>query len=169
MNHQMKAAAWSAVCIGLVACSAGEPQSASPVVPAAPAAATATAAAGEYVAAAPLGTPSPSLHVGFILPDRPLAGQLATVKLSVVSDDALQRLALEASSAGLVVEPATATAAVEPVASGENYPLEVSFTPRRPGITDLVLLVHATTENGEQQSRFAVPVLVEAPPAGAGG
>ncbi len=166
MIHRVRNTVWLLVCGSLVACG-DNPQ------PAAQAAAetvrsTAPVAMDE-IAAVPVGPVTLPVRVSFVMPAMPTSGLPLTLELKVVSAEKLDRLEVLASSTGLSVSSETAHLAVAPVEADQSYDLAVTFTPAEPGITDLGLLVRTESASGEGQARFAVPVLVVEPPAGAGG
>ncbi|MGC4027539.1 MAG: hypothetical protein QM696_01515 [Steroidobacteraceae bacterium] len=159
-------AVWIAICGSLAACGSEPP----PVAAGAPAAAAKPApqAPTDEVKAVLLGSASLPVNVGFVMPSKPSPGVPMTLGLSITSGESLERLEVLASSPGLDVSSETAQLSVAPVEAGRSYDLAVRFTPKQPGIADLGLLVRTHSASGEEQLRFAVPVLVE-PPAGAGG
>lgn len=170
MNHWTRIAALGVACAGLGACSGGGSQAGDDATAAVTAgrASAGDAATPEYVAAAALGTAASSLRVAFLLPERPLPGQPASVVLAVTTGEGLSDLAFEASSDTFAVDPATASGKLGALGAGEAGEFTVAFTADAAGLGDIALQLRAVTENGEVLSRFAVPVLVGQSPAQAG-
>jgi hypothetical protein len=170
MRDHIRHVLWFSLALLVAACSR-EPEAAATSNTPAPASAATTApaaadpAAGS-VAAVALGPGTLPLTIRFILPAPPVVGQPATLNLFVMSDQSLKRVEISSSSAALDIDPAAGALAIDSVEPGVSQALELGFTPRAAGLADVEFEVRVMTEDGQLQSRYAIPVLSVAPAAG---
>lgn len=146
----------AALALAVTGCNRGPDGAAQP---AAPTAQAPVAPPSDVVAAVSLGE-APPLKVGFELATRPVVGVRSSIALTLTPDAALAGARVELSSPGVQVAPEQAVIQLVDLRPGTPIKKEISITPQRAGLTELLVQLSVPTDGGVRQGGFAIPLLV---------
>ncbi|MEY2855069.1 MAG: hypothetical protein RL030_2201 [Pseudomonadota bacterium] len=121
------------------------------------------------VAAVAVGTTALPLTIRFEVPVAPHVDQPAKLTLTLTADQPLERVEIDGSSAALLIDAATQKQFLDALEPGKPRQIDLGFTSRSLGLSDVELEVRVITGKESLQSSFAIPVLTVAPAAPATG